>query len=179
MVAIQRRGAAFLRAVKDELLDELAALHARVDDAAAQLSAIHRERMVCRRGCMGCCVDELTVFDLEAERIRRAASELLASGTPHPPGRCAFLDGEGACRVYEARPYVCRTQGLPLRWIDEDAAAEYRDICELNDEGAPIETLGESACWTIGPFESELASLARSWDGGAMRRVPLRGLFSK
>ncbi|HYR28793.1 MAG TPA: YkgJ family cysteine cluster protein [Thermoanaerobaculia bacterium] len=178
MVAIQRRRKAFLRAVNDEVLDQLAALHARVDAAASALSAIHRERMVCRRGCIGCCADELTVFEVEAERIRRAAPELLASGAPHPPGRCAFLDSDGACRVYEVRPYVCRTQGLPLRWIDEEAAAEYRDICELNDEqGAPIETLDEGECWTIGPFESALASLERRWDGGAMRRVALRDLF--
>ena len=37
---------------------------------------------------------------------------------PHPPGACAMLDADGACRVYAARPYVCRTQGLPLRWAE-------------------------------------------------------------
>jgi uncharacterized protein len=152
--------------------DKLAALHARVDQAAAKLAAMHRGRLACRRGCIGCCVDELTVFEVEAERIRRAAPELLEHGTPHPPGRCAFLDAEGACRVYEARPYVCRTQGLPLRWIDDELEAELRDICELNDEGPAIETLEADACWTIGPVESELRALQ-----GDGRRVALRDLF--
>lgn len=156
------------------MTDKLAALHARVDEAAAKLAAIHRDRLACRRGCIGCCVDELTVFEVEAERIRRAAPELLAHGTPHPPGRCAFLDAEGACRVYEVRPYVCRTQGLPLRWIDDELEAELRDICELNDEGPAIETLLEDACWTIGPVESELRALQ-----GDGRRVALRDLFKR
>lgn len=157
-----------------DLLEELAALHARVDEAASRLSEQHRDRLVCKRGCFGCCADDLTVFDIEAERIRRAMPE----GPAHPPGRCAFLGEDGACRVYEVRPYVCRTQGLPLRWIDEEAAVEYRDICELNDEGAPIETLEETDCWTIGPYERELALLEEQWDGGTRKRVALRDLWS-
>lgn len=154
--------------VTDELLNELAALHARVDEAAAKLAAVHRDRLACKRGCIGCCVDELTVFEIEAERIRRFMGPL----EPHPPGRCAFLSEDGACRVYEVRPYVCRTQGLPLRWIDEELEAELRDICELNEAEPRIETLDEGDCWTIGPIESELAAL-----NGSPRRVRLRDLF--
>jgi Fe-S-cluster containining protein len=157
--------------------DKLAALHARVDEAVAKLAAIHRDRLACRRGCIGCCVDELTVFEVEAERIRRTFPELLAHGTPHPPGRCAFLDETGACRVYEARPYVCRTQGLPLRWIDEEQQAELRDVCELNDGEPGIETLESEDCWTIGPFERELADLQMK-SSGHLRRVALREILT-
>ncbi len=32
------------------------------------------------------------------------------------PPRCALLDDEGRCTVYEARPLVCRTQGHALRY---------------------------------------------------------------
>ena len=149
-------------------------LHREVDAQAAALAERHRERLVCRRGCFGCCVDDITVFEVEAERIRRAAPELLAAGAPHPPGRCAFLGSEGECRVYEARPYVCRTQGLPLRWIDEDAAVEYRDICSLNEEGVPVESLEAEECWTIGETEERLARMQ-----GDGRRVALRGLFGE
>lgn len=146
------------------------ALHDEIDRAAAALAARHRERMACGRGCSGCCVDDLTVFEVEAERIRRGAPELLATATPHPPGRCAFLGSEGECRIYALRPYVCRTQGLPLRWIDEAAEAEYRDVCELND--IPVETLEPEECWTIGATEERLARMQ-----GDGRRVALRDLF--
>ena len=162
----------------DEILQRLDELHARVDQAAAAVGSQHGARLVCKLGCIGCCADELTVFEVEAERIRRAYPSLLENGAPHAAGRCAFLSEEGACRVYEARPYVCRTQGLPLRWIDEELQAELRDICELNDGDPPIETLPAEACWTIGPVEDELADLQRAW-GQQMTRVPLRELFRR
>ena len=159
-----------------EILDDLAGLHEDVDRAVEPLTELHRDRLQCRRGCADCCVDELTVFTIEAERIRRAHAVLLAEGEPAPVGRCAFLDAEGACRVYDVRPYVCRTQGLPLRWIEDDGA-ESRDICPLNDTGPPITGLAEDACWTLGPAEGRLAGLQQRLDGGRMARIRLRDLF--
>lgn len=158
---------------------ELEAIHRRVDVRAQALSGRHRERLQCRRGCSSCCVDDLTVFEVEAERIRRAHGALLASGQPHPPGACAFLDEEGACRIYPERPYVCRTQGLPLRWFSEDgdAVVEHRDICALNLAGPALDSLDEEACWTLGPIELELGQLQERWDGGERKRVKLRALW--
>jgi hypothetical protein len=126
---------------------------------------------VCGRGCSGCCVDGLTVFEVEAEKIRAGAAVLLATAEPHPPGRCAFLGAAGESRVYELRPYVCRTQGLPLRWIDELAETEYRDICSLNDAVA-LESLDPDECWTLGATEERLARLQPD-----AKRVALRDLF--
>jgi hypothetical protein len=157
-------------------MDSVLRLHAEIDREAARLEAVHRERLACRRGCHACCVDDLSVFEIEAERIRRNHAELLRSGAPHPEGACAFLDAGGACRIYEDRPYVCRTQGLPLRWLETDEAGttlELRDICPLNDTGSPIEALAVGSCWTIGPYEGRLAALQ-----GDERRVRLRELFS-
>ena len=117
----------------------------------------------------------------EARRIERRHGELLAREQPHAEGACAFLDGEGACRIYDERPYVCRTQGLPLRWIDEledGEAVELRDICPLNDEGEPIEEIDEDGCWTLGPVEERLARIQAA-TGAPGRRVALRGLFAR
>lgn len=122
------------------------------------------------------------MFEIEADRIVARHQDLLEHGQPHAEGACAFLDGEGRCRIYEERPYVCRTQGLPLRWIEEDdegSAYEARDICPLNDEGAPpLEELEADALWTIGPFEARLAEQQRAVSGDG-RRVALRELFAK
>ena len=118
---------------------------------------------------------------MEAERIRRQNPRLLAEGTPHKEGACAFLDGEGACRIYQDRPYVCRTQGLPLRWLEpdtKDGVLEYRDICPLNEEGPSLESLDEGDCWTLGPMEGRLAALQEAWSAGRLERVPLRDLFT-
>ena len=162
--------------------DAVEDLHAEIDRQAGTLNVLHAERLQCRRGCADCCVDDLTVFEAEAATIQRHYPDLLAHGQPHPAGACAFLDAQGACRVYDRRPYVCRTQGLPLRWIDEledGTPAEFRDICPLNEAGHPVETLPADACWTLGPTEVKLAGLQHSKDGGQGRRVALRALFAR
>jgi Fe-S-cluster containining protein len=154
--------------------------HAEVDADADRLAIRNRERLQCRLGCASCCVDELTVFEIEAERIRRAHPTLLRDGEPHPSGACAFLSAGRECRVYADRPYVCRTQGLPLRWLEEDEAGEVRerrDICPLNEAGPPLATLAESDCWWIGPTELELLRIQE--DSGAGERIALRALFKR
>ena len=158
-------------------LETLSQLYAGVDEQSAALHALHARRLQCRKGCSGCCADDLTVFAVEAESIRRSYGELLVRGTPHREGACAFLD-TGACRIYAHRPYVCRTQGLPLRWIEERDGdpKELRDICPLNEAGDPVETLPADACWTIGPFEERLRRLQLA-AGGRLTRVRLRDLF--
>jgi hypothetical protein len=166
----------------DVLFSELEAIYRSVDEGLETLTHYHGERLRCCRGCCDCCMDALTVFEVEAVHIRHRYAELLQEAAPHPEGGCAFLESSGACRIYDARPYVCRTQGLPLRWIDEAPegdVVEMRDICPLNDPGPPVEELPEYACWTLGPVEGLLAKLQASLDGSAMRRVSLRSLFRK
>ena len=129
-----------------------------------------------------CCVDDLTVFEIEAQNILQKHLPLVQTETPHLAGACAFLDGQGACRIYADRPYVCRTQGLPLRWLEEEPNGDFielRDICPLNDEGdvEPIEELPSDECWSIGPVEERLAKLQLQFGQGELKRVPLRSLF--
>src|SRR5690606_23927416 len=144
----------------------------------APLEARHAARLRCHEGCSACCVDDLEVFEVEADRIRRHCGEVL-DATPHPVGGCAFLDGAGSCRIYAHRPYVCRTQGLPLRWHEEHEGeiVELRDICPLNEPGEPLAELEPAACWTLGAAEEQLARLER--EGGAVKRVRLRDLFRR
>lgn len=165
-----------------DALVQLIQLHDGIDHEAGRLTQIHAERLVCRRGCCQCCLDDLTVFEIEAARIREQFPELLATGVPHAAGACAFLDEEGACRIYAARPYVCRTQGLPLRWIDDDLdgdVVELRDLCPLNDppDAEPLEELPTEHLWTLGPVEEQLSGLQRA-SGEALKRIPLRSLFT-
>jgi hypothetical protein len=163
----------------EKALGRLAAFHRRISAEAAGLARRHGPRLKCRRGCTDCCRDDLTVFTVEAERIRREFPAVLTEA-PRSAGACAFLDAEGACRIYPARPYVCRTQGLPLRFFEIDRGGEiveYRDICPLNEpDGPPLVDLPPAECWQIGPPEEELAGIQQLFAGRA-KRVPLRGLF--
>lgn len=170
---------------RGSVLEALVAFHAEIDRIVNRLSERHGDRLQCRRGCNACCLDDLTVTAVEAERIREHQGEWLARATPHPEGACAFLDEAGACRIYSDRPSVCRSQGLPLRVLFEDEneeIAERRDICPLNLEGGPaLDDLPEDDCWLIGPHELRLAELdrrfAESLGSAPLPRVALRSLF--
>lgn len=153
-------------------------LHRAIDAATAPLVERHAGRLACRKGCAGCCVDDISVYAVEAELIRRHHPDVLAEA-PHPEGACAFLDGDGGCRVYPHRPYVCRTQGLPIRWHEEQNGelVELRDICALNEDGEPLIELAPSDCWTLGAAEDHLTRI--QGERGSMQRVRLRDLFAK
>lgn len=105
-------------------LMEYRAIVARVDAFAASVGERRAADMQCRAGCDACCHVELEVSGVEAAAVRgalaalpdevRAAVRARAGG--ETGGRCVMLDGDGRCAVYAARPLVCRTQGLPLRY---------------------------------------------------------------
>jgi len=156
-------------------------LHRVIDELTSPIIAGQGARLACQAGCAGCCSDDLTVFVVEAALIEHHHAELLASGVAAKAGACAFLDDAGACRIYAHRPYVCRTQGLPLLWLDQDedgSPIEARDVCPLNADGPPLEELAVEECWTLGPIEDRLAARQRAEDGGEGRRVALRSLFA-
>lgn len=164
-----------------ELRETLAHLYSQVDELVAPLLTIHADRLVCAPGCCRCCRDDLTVFQVEAENIRMHDGVLLREEAPGAAGACALLDGNGQCRIYTQRPYVCRTQGLPLRWLErqpQGEVVEYRDICPLNDHGTPIEGIAPEHCWVLGPVEEVLVQIQEQFFPGTMERVPLRSLFS-
>jgi len=122
------------------------------------------------------------VTRVEAERIRARHGDLLATATPHPVGACAFLDADGACRIYADRPLVCRSQGLPLRILFEDESGEIeerRDICPLNLEGGPpLAALAEDDCWLVGIHELRLTAIDEASGGSDETRIRLRDLFA-
>lgn len=128
----------------DGLLDEYFAVVKKVDDAVAALSARAGDAVTCHRGCDSCCAPGLTVLPVEAEAIARhlEAWGVVVDLDAVRDDRCVFLDGEGACRIYAARPLLCRTHGLalktstptqgPLRIVDD------LSVCALNyTERAP------------------------------------------
>jgi Fe-S-cluster containining protein len=93
--------------------------------------------------------------------IIRKATAILAS-TNHPDIRdcsrkekaeffnrtastpCPNLSDAGECMIYESRPLVCRTFGLPLR----DGKRYIGDICDLNFNDASDAEKG-SAAWDL------------------------------
>ena len=78
----------------DEAVASLRDLHDEIDAAAKALAKTHARRMQCRRGCSACCLDDLTVTQVEAEagiatdprlwtaeRVKQAIDELADAAT--------------------------------------------------------------------------------------------------
>jgi uncharacterized protein len=120
-----------------------------VDRLAAKLQARYSKHLVCRAGCAECCHHHLSVFAVEAEEARAAiealpvpirarveeqAREVIKLETQDEPVACPLLI-DNRCSIYESRPLICRTQGLPLL-IEADDEEREVDFCPLNFTGA-------------------------------------------
>lgn len=159
----------------EDLVRVMESVYAQIDARASEIEG--RLPLHCRKGCCACCLDDLTVFQCEAEVIRHCCGDVLQEA-PNAKGSCAFLDKDGACRIYSHRPYVCRTHGLPLCWLSENDE-ECRDICELNKD-IDTEKLDTGDCWNIGPVEAHLSRVESVFFGeNAGKRIKLRDLFQK
>ena len=157
--------------------DTLIAFYQKVDEATEKIQENLKNQGIClncKPGCCHCCQDDLTMTPAEAAVIKKLFPDLKHQ-KPHAKGLCPFLDDQGLCRIYEARPYICRTHGLPLRWISEDGN-EQRDICEINESCADILTLPQESCWNSDTAEMQL-SLINLCTYGDYARVSMRDFF--
>lgn len=126
-------------------------LWAKIERFGRVVEARHGDEMPCRKGCHACCVEGLTVTRVEAEAIVEAvatlgeeARALLRRNLEAPRGEgCVALDDDGACLVYEGRPLVCRTHGLPLR-LKQARGLPVLDACNLCFTRTPLSSLDRS-----------------------------------
>ena len=103
----------------DSKPDDYLKLRSEVDILCERLTETHNIHLKCSPGCHKCCMD-FSVFPVEffsilkengnkKVNVKRAAVE----------GECLFLV-KGLCSIYESRPIICRTHGLPLLSMGED-----------------------------------------------------------
>lgn len=128
-----------------ESSDNYHALIAQVDKLTARLTAKYADHLNCRAGCSHCCQHHLSVFPVEAatisaavqalpeairQQLRQQAARTREGELRHESVACPLLLAD-RCAIYEARPLICRTQGLPLLYQAEDGQPEV-DFCPLN-----------------------------------------------
>lgn len=90
------------------LFEKLEAVYAYLDRYNAFVATF----TVCEKGCNHCCRVDVNVSRLEAEYIAVTKGAVLDGGetrTGGHEGACPFLASDGACSVYSARPFNCRT----------------------------------------------------------------------
>ncbi len=159
----------------------LQALYQKVDAFAPRVEAAQGGHLACRRGCDGCCRLRRTAVGVEIDALRKhldANPGLRARLTPrrtHPEvsagRRCLFLDDDGSCAVYEARPLICRTHGPAVR------GPQGVVWCELNFEGrdrAWVEAqVAADSVIDLGQLNTILALVDARFSGPGGAREPL------
>ena len=147
-----------------DLLTNYYALRDRVDQKAAEVEQQLGDHMACKPGCDSCC-RHLEIFPVEAYALQLAAQHLSTSqrqaicdpAFKATDGPCPLLQG-GLCALYEARPIICRTHGLPLMLTQEDGSTQL-DYCPLNFEG--LETLPGDMILSVETVNQALAVINR------------------
>jgi Fe-S-cluster containining protein len=160
-------------------------LRAKLDAKFADIQKKHSHAFQCKLGCHECCKPNLTVNPLEAEVLRRHLKNHPKEHESFGENRCVFLDKQGSCSVYEARPLVCRSHGAPLQFRDPeskkiDEAMRYRDVCPLNFKGEDIAKLSPEDVLNLDTVNTLLALLSTQAYGKekAQERVSLKSLLN-
>ena len=133
-----------------------------LDDHARRIAADYRAHMKCRKGCDGCCqhlslswVEGFALFDALrkspkpiADIIHRKAAQAGADL------ECPLLEGH-TCLLYDARPVICRTHGLPL--MNEEKGGREVHYCPENFRD--LETLPGTAVLDMELVNTSLATI--------------------
>lgn len=121
-----------MKKTENKHFEEYKKLIKKIDQHTESLEDIHKKHMKCKNGCDLCCID-FSIFPVEYYFILKETEKLnLASESVTNPSSntCAFLKNH-SCTIYEQRPIMCRTHGLPLIYANDDGDFEL-SACELN-----------------------------------------------
>jgi len=101
-----------------------------IDRHTTSLENVHQKHMKCKNGCDLCCID-FRIFPIEYHFIlNEIKNENHDLGKPSKNDVCAFLKNH-SCTIYNQRPIMCRTHGLPLIYANDNGEAEL-SACHLN-----------------------------------------------
>jgi Fe-S-cluster containining protein len=138
--------------------ERLLELYAKLDAFFARAHARHGDAITCHTGCADCCHRRFSVTAVEAELLAEALNELDAErrrelarrAREGDPGVCPALDDDDRCALYAARPSICRSHGLPIRFGATPAREGGRslplvDACPRNFAGQDLAAIDASS----------------------------------
>ena len=160
---------------RPDILANYLALVAKVDELCGRIEAEFGPHLACRAGCSGCC-RHITLSWVEAVALNVALRELSAeqaeavrqnARTAATEGPCPLLIDE-RCALYASRPIICRTHGLPILTVRDDARSI--DFCPLNFQG--LDTLPGNAVVDLERLNTLLDSVNRLFIAQCFEQPP-------
>lgn len=145
-----------------ESLSQYRLLLEKLDRFSAAIADRFAGEMACRRGCDACCTHigvmavEAIAMALAVARLPEAEREAIRQRARDMAGgdACPLLR-EGVCLLYDARPVICRSHGLPL--LLEEEGGRRVDHCPLNFRG--LESLPGDAVLSLETLNQALAAI--------------------
>jgi len=135
-------------------------LRSEVDVLCERLTEAHNENLNCAPGCHKCCMD-FRVFPVEFFSIlKENENKKVNIRNVAKEGECMFLI-DGMCSIYESRPIICRTHGLPILSMGEDDWE--LSYCELNFTSEDLPEFGESNSFPQDLYNSKLFLINREF----------------
>ena len=143
--------------VPETTRNEYGALVSDLDRLMHALSQRLQSFINCAPGCSPCC-RKFSVLPLEAALIYGSAPPSLK---PISGGEQCPLLANDRCSIYPKRPLICRTQGLPIGYVDETNEQIEVSACPLNfSEDHPFEY---EDLLMLDPFNTRLTILNSSY----------------
>ena len=114
-------------------IEQYRQLIGKIDAVAQKLTSIHADHITCAQQCCSCCTN-ISVWPVEfysiLDQLRQAG---ITNLTFDENATCGFLK-DNLCQLYQFRPIICRTHGLPIVFRNDDTdPPEYSvSFCEKN-----------------------------------------------
>jgi hypothetical protein len=153
-------------------------LLSRIDDFHMRLRHMHGGHIACAPGCSACCGQVLELLPVEFYYLQIAARASALKG-PATAGEICPLLHKGHCLLYEYRPVICRTHGMPL--VVEENSLQRVDCCPENFRDGALKTLSGDSLLNLERVNLLLVSInhifaaARGIDAG--QRISIAWIF--
>lgn len=114
----------------EQAFDQYKKVRVEIDKTCQTLHKQHLHHTQCRNGCDSCCMN-FSVLPIEffsiLDAIKNNPPQLNSDNTD----KCLFLVNH-ACQIYEHRPSICRSHGLPILNMDSEGENWELSYCPLN-----------------------------------------------
>lgn len=147
----------------ENIFKEYLLIRNEIDTLSKKLESQHKKHMKCKMGCDLCCMD-YSVFPIEFHFILNELKKVKQKPELNEKASeedCIFLT-DHSCNIYDVRPVICRTHGLPLLYMSEDGNWEL-SACELNFTEFDMEEYSEENTFPQDKFNSKLFMLNKAF----------------
>ena len=160
-------------------------LRTEIDKLSESLEKQHQKHLNCKKGCDLCCM-AISVFPVEFYAIKAEIDEksIIELAVPRNDEDCRYLV-DHSCAIYNSRPVICRTHGLPLLYMSLEGDEYELSCCELNFTNFDMADFDEENTYPMDRINSQLYLINKNFVAGfengkysETHRIPLVNLIA-